>query len=284
MLKSTNLKRAAAGIAIASAIGMSTQPLNIYLTKKKTGSDGFVGVEGRKKDKSLEFKAMKVGVAGVFAALIKKCLNCSFKDIPKKIQFKGFTPTVEQLMVVYGLTIISRFMAARDKDELRECAVKDFLGYTNLLVLGSAVAKLTGKLLDKDLLNVDPLKKGLFNASLKTRDEVLHEGLKRLEPTFSPIKEGKALTFRELIEKAKSTSGGRDIMRKIIKLNIAQCAGFAYAGLVVGFGVPKLNIWMTNYLDKKKKAKKQNLIYNHENMMFLKERTNRVSFSGITNK
>ena len=43
-LKSLNLKRSIAGLGIATAIGMSTQPINMYLTKKKTGSDGFVGV------------------------------------------------------------------------------------------------------------------------------------------------------------------------------------------------------------------------------------------------
>ena len=42
---------------------MSIQPINIYLTKKKTGSDGFVGVEGRSKDNSVGFKVLK-GVAG----------------------------------------------------------------------------------------------------------------------------------------------------------------------------------------------------------------------------
>lgn len=47
--------RAAAGFAIASAIGLSVQPINMYLTKLKTGTDGFVGVEGRSKDNSGRF-------------------------------------------------------------------------------------------------------------------------------------------------------------------------------------------------------------------------------------
>ena len=44
--------RSYGGFAIASAVGLSVQPINMYLTKLKTGSDGFVGVEGRQKDKS----------------------------------------------------------------------------------------------------------------------------------------------------------------------------------------------------------------------------------------
>lgn len=52
-----NIKRSLIGIGIASAIGVSAQPLNIYLTKKKTGKSGFVG--GGKEDNSTKFKIKK---------------------------------------------------------------------------------------------------------------------------------------------------------------------------------------------------------------------------------
>ena len=51
--------RSVLGFIIGSGIGMSVQPINMYLTKKKTGSDGFVGVEGRSKDDSVGFKILK---------------------------------------------------------------------------------------------------------------------------------------------------------------------------------------------------------------------------------
>ena len=38
-----NVKRSLIGIGIASAFGISAQPLNMYLTKLKTGKSGFVG-------------------------------------------------------------------------------------------------------------------------------------------------------------------------------------------------------------------------------------------------
>ena len=43
----------------------------------------------------------------------------------KKIQIKGLIPTLDQFKFIYGITIMSRFMVARDKDELRESIVKD---------------------------------------------------------------------------------------------------------------------------------------------------------------
>ena len=38
-------------------------------------------------------------------------------------------------------------------------------------------------------------------------------------------------------------------------LNKAQCAGYMFSGLVLGLGIPNLNIYVTNLMDKKRKAK-----------------------------
>ena len=51
--------RAGLGFATSCAIGLSVQPINMYLTKLKTGQDGFVGVEGRSKDNSTGFFGLK---------------------------------------------------------------------------------------------------------------------------------------------------------------------------------------------------------------------------------
>lgn len=56
-MKSMNVKRSLIGIGIASAVGVSAQPVNMYLTKKKTGKSGFVGGGGE--DKSTGFKIKK---------------------------------------------------------------------------------------------------------------------------------------------------------------------------------------------------------------------------------
>ena len=181
-LKNLNIQRSVVGLGIAATIGMLTQPINIYLTKKKTGSDGFVGVKGREKDNSAEFKFLK-GASFLAFATAASTITTNPKKLLSKIQFQGMTPTINQLKLVYGLTIASRLLAARDKDELRESAVKDSLGFMNLLVLGSLVTKGVAKAFDKSLINVTDENsksfwKWLTNSSLKTRDEVLYSSLK----------------------------------------------------------------------------------------------------------
>lgn len=252
-MKKMNLSRSLAGLGIATAIGMSTQPINMYLTKKKTGSDGFVGVEGREKDKSAKFKLLKLIGAGAFATGAISTITTNPSKLLSKLQFKGMTPTVSQLKLVYGLTIASRLLSARDKDEFRESLVKDTLGFLNLLVLGSLVTKGVARAFDKSLINTskDASKnffKWLTNSSLKTRDEVLYAELKK--KGISTFKDGKELPFKELLKLADKPLKG-----KLRALNIAQIAGYLYSGLVLGIGVPKLNIYMTNKSEAKRKAK-----------------------------
>lgn len=252
-LKSLNLKRSVIGLGIAAAIGMSTQPINMYLTKKKTGSDGFVGVPGREKDKTKEFKVLKTIAAAAFTVGALATITTNPKKFLSKIQFQGMVPTVSQLKLVYGLTIASRLLSARDKDELRESAVKDSLGFLNLLVLGSLVTKGVARGFDKSLINVtkDGSKnffKWLTNSSLKTRDEVLYSALK--QKGIATVKNGKAIPFKDLIKQADKATKS-----KIRALNIAQVAGYLYSGLVLGIGVPKLNIYMTNKSEAKRKAR-----------------------------
>lgn len=120
----------------------------------------------------------------------------------KNIQFKGMIPTINQFKLIYGLTIMSRFMVARDKDELRESVVKDVLGFLNWLVLGNFVAKGVVLALDK---NKELLKdknggwNNFFKTKLKTRDEVLLAGLKK--SGIDAVENGKALSFSKMLKK-----------------------------------------------------------------------------------
>ena len=264
-LKHMNLRRSMLGIGIASAVGMSIQPLNIYITKKKTGSDGFVGVEGREKDNSKGFKVMKAAAATIFGTGIIATIGTKggLKGLAKKIQFKGLIPTLDQFKFIYGVTIMSRFAVARDKDELRESIVKDTLGFFNWLILGNFVAKMTANAMDQNLLNYSEKEhgKGFFNKILKapmvTRDEVLHRGLKAAG--IDTIENGKALTFKQMLSKLNDSKVSSAIRKetkgKMRALSIAQVAGYLYSGLVLGVGIPKLNIYMTNKSEAKRKAR-----------------------------
>lgn len=260
-LKSMNRKRSIIGLGIATAIGMSTQPINKYLTYKKTGQTGFVGVEGREEDHSGKFKVMKGIAAVLFALGALATITTKPSEFMSKIQFKGKLPTMNQLKLVYGLTISSRLLAARDKDELRESAVKDTLGFLNLLVLGALVAKGSAKLLDKSKSLINLNKNGgkgfiswLKNSSLKTRDEVLLSELKAHGKEI--VKDGKALTFKELMKLAETLpkDAQKALKGKLRVLNLSQAIGYIYSGLVLGLGVPALNAHMTAKSDAKYKA------------------------------
>ena len=123
------------GLGICAALCMSVQPINRWLTKKRTGQDGFVGVENKKSDNSDKFKTLKkvLGIAFPIAAIssIGKPV-----DLISNVQFNSKIPTINQFKFLYGLTIGSRFMSARDSNELREAVIKDTLGFTNWLILG----------------------------------------------------------------------------------------------------------------------------------------------------
>lgn len=260
-LKSMNLKRSIIGLGIATAIGVSTQPINKYLTFKKTGQTGFVGVEGREEDHSTKFKIMKTVAGILLAGAAISTITTKPSEFLSKIQFKGMLPTVDQLKLVYGMTIGSRLLAARDKDELRESAIKDSLGFLNLLVLGALVAKGSAKLLDKSksLITLKPNSgKGfanwLKNSTLRNRDEVLLTELKAHGKEV--IKDGKALTFKELMKLSETlpTDVQKSLKGKLRVLNLSQAIGYLYSGLVLGVGVPALNAHMTAKSDAKYKA------------------------------
>lgn len=255
-----------AGFAMASAVGLSVQPINMYISRKKTGNDGFVGVEGRTKDTSAGFMALKGASAVAFFGMVLGTLKTGLKGFMGKMAFKGFWPTINQLKGVYGITIISRVMSARDKDELRESLTKDTLGYLSWLVLGNFVNKMVANGMDKSVMNEvknNSEKKGyfkqIFSSSLKTRDEILVKTLSDNGIAVSKTEGGKTIAkkFGEMLKDLEKLSPEikKATKKKLRVLNVAQGAGYLFSGLVLGLGIPNLNIYITNKLDKSRKAK-----------------------------
>ncbi len=281
-LKKLNIGRSMAGLGFASLFGMSVQPVNMYLTKKKTGCDGFPGVPGRKKDDSLKFKILKTAMAVLFGAGAISTIMIGdkrsaakelSKALPKseqlkqfvnrflaKIQFKGMMPTINQLKFVYGMTIMSRLLCARDENELRESTVKDSLGFLNLLILGSLVTKGVTRLMSKDLINLSKNSgKGFINwmknSSVKTRDEILLSTLNKHGKQV--VENGKALSYSKLLQLTKELP--KDVKNKLKKqlaiLNIAQLVGYAYSGIFLGYYLPKINDKMSKANEERRIAK-----------------------------
>ena len=248
-MKSMNVKRSLIGIGMASAVGISAQPLNMYLTKKKTGKSGFVG--GGEEDKSTGFKIKKSLVALLFGGGVLATIGKP-KELIKNLQFKGFTPTIKQFKFIYGITIMSRFLSSRNDNELRESTIKDTLGFASWLILGNFVQKLVAQSMDKSLIKKDGegTLKWITNSVLKTRDEVLHAAL-----GDKVFKDGKALSFKEMMKALPANSPAK---KQLKILSIAQLAGYAYSALALGVGIPRLNIYITNKLEAKKAAQKAN--------------------------
>lgn len=270
-MKKINRNTAIIGLAVTTAIGCSLQPLNIYLTKKKTGKSGFVGVEGREPDKSKGFKFLKVGVAAAACYGIMRTIAKNPLGVLKAVQFKGITPTIPQFKFVYGLTIVSRLIAARDKNELREATIKDSLGFVNWLIIGGFISKLTAMGIEKlpKFKNIgekftrynqleSTTEKGRvipkwLACSILTREEVLHDALKNNEKYITRLKSGKAMTFKEMMQEAAEYAP--EARTKIRYLNRIQIAGYVWSGLALGFGIPKLNIAITKSIEAKRKLK-----------------------------
>jgi len=265
-LKKMNKNRSLIGVGIASLIGMSTQPINMYITKKKTGSNAFVG--GGEEDKSAKFKAKKAAVGAAFGAFVLSTIGDP-RNLIKDLQFKGFTPTIKQFKFIYGITILSRFLVSRNDNELKEAVTKDFLGFVNWLILGNFVQKLVAQAMDKTLIKRNG--KGIMNwitdSTLKTREEILHSALGK-----NVFKNGKALSFVEMLKALPENSPAK---KQLKILTFAQLAGYAYSGLILGRGIPKLNIYMTNRRMAKQKAKENqnkqpaDIMYTPENQAFL---------------
>lgn len=271
--KHLKIGTAGLGIAACSLIGASVQPLNVYLTKKKTGKSGFVG--GGEEDKSTGFKLIKLGVAGVAAAAMLRTIG-KFGDIPKAIQFKGIWPTIPQFKLVYAITIISRLLSARNDNELRESTIKDSLSFANWLIVGGFVSKLAamgcekavkfkeGSKVDNVFVKYNTqenlIKKGIFKGkhspkwltgTVVSREEVLHQALDKAGVIIGD----KALGFKDMLKKAFKESP--EAKTKIRCLAMIQTVGYLWSALALGFAIPKLNIAITKAVEKSKNSKEQ---------------------------
>lgn len=293
-VKSFGKTRALLGLGLAMGISSATQPINVYLTKKRTGSDGFAGMPDRQKDNSKEFKMMKAASAVGMAALAMATMKAKPSQLMDRIMFKSGIPSMDQIKALFGVTIMSRQLVARDRDELNETNRKDMLGFVNWLIVGNLINK--GVLMaaqDKNnpvikVSAADKAKKGIkgafsrfANSNIASRREVLVDGL--MKEGKSAIKEnGVAKTLTEMLKELPKNSAARKNVRL---LNIAQAINYAYTIAVLGVGIPKLNIAMTNRAQKKRQAQKQEMIMNkvltQDNQQFVNEKSGIETFTSF---
>ena len=281
-IKILKKRTAALGLAVPVIVGMSTQPINRYLTKKRTGSDGFVGVEGREPDKSTGFKVGKtvLGIAlgsAMISTILKNpaelfkpsTFTKAVKEIGSALQYRGIIPTMDQFKFIYGMTIMSRLFAVRDKNEMRESTIKDTLGFANWLILGGFVSKIAARLFNMDTLNYDDThldkstlwkkikNSAIFKGTEKSHEEIIFPALKELGIDIKD-ENGKVRSFRKLVaelKKQKTNAIAQKALKQLRVKNYQQLIGYVYSGLVLGLGIAKLNIAITNHVEGKNKKK-----------------------------
>ncbi|MCR5265068.1 MAG: hypothetical protein K6E29_00565 [Cyanobacteria bacterium RUI128] len=271
-LKKFGKGRALLGLGTAMAISTCFQPINVWMTKKRTGSTGFGGDETRTKDNSASFKAKKLASMGLMGGIMLATLKAKPSQFLDRMLFKGTAPTIDQFKGLYGTTILSRMWMGRDNDELREIDIKSILGYLNWLVLGNFVEK--GVIMAKEdkanpLLryNKENSKNGFlykhfgekvdkfFNSNITSRREIVTEALQK-EGISVLNSDGSAKKMKQLLKDFETITN--PIAKKNLKLKtMAQLAGYAYSGIVLGAGVPYLNISITNHVTAKRQAKER---------------------------
>lgn len=241
ILKINKIKSVGA-LVLASSLGLSNQYINRKITEKRTGTKGFVGDSNYKnqllakkssKDTSKKFMLEKVIASLGMAIMALKVMKIkSLPDFFKKLEFTGPVTGGNAIKTVYASTLIGRFMASDNKDELRETVTRDYFGFLNWLVLGGFAAKAAANVLD-------PEKKNLFNISKEGK------GLKHWLNDLS------LKSHNEIFAK-----GTKFAKHNMWKLNAAHIAGLAYSTTALGILLPKLNIYITNKLSKQNNSNK----------------------------
>lgn len=239
ILKINKIKSIGA-LSIASVLGLTNQAINRKITEKRTGTKGFVGdtnyknqvtqkglTNNNSKHKNRKLLIEKVLTSlGMAAMTIMVMKVKSPADFLKKLEFTGPVTSGNAIKTVYASTLIGRFLASDSEDELRESAIRDYLGFLNWLVFGGFAAKGAANILDpqrKNLFNISKSGKGVkhwFNdISLKSHNEIAAKGEKFAK-------------------------------QNMWKLNAAHVFGLAYSTIALGILLPKLNILITKYKQK----------------------------------
>lgn len=230
-LTKMNRVKTLGALTIAATLGLTNQYINRQITKKRTGTDDFVGevnyneFKNKIQDKnnnSAKFLGLKllasVGIIGLAAAVMK---IKNPKDFIKRLEFTSAVTSGNAIKTVYTATLVGRFLAAKNETELRESATRDYLGFLNWLVFGGFVAKGIANLLDRGQRN-------LFN---------IHKEGEGLKHWLNDI------TLKSHAEIA--SKGEKFASKNIWKINLAHISGLAYSTIALGVLLPILNIIIT---------------------------------------
>jgi len=281
-LTHVNNAKTIASLAIVSALGFSTQFINRWITKKRTGKDEFVGYKDFGSDNKTSEKNNNNTV---------NKQNTSFKGLKglPKLESYNILPTKDQLTwVIYPLGILGRVLSVRSGDELREVSLKSAFAYLNFLIIPTFMANWAARSFgNKHVFNNKPQKplpndtgvleklkykfNGINNLNIRSYDDIeayskfkakkyvdsnKFEKLKNILSNPDPIlKEIKGKTNEQKIDLIS-----KSITKELSGIkNASTFAGILYSCLTLGIGVNVLNQIITN-----RKRAKQLEAQNHK--------------------
>ena len=257
-LKNMNKFKSLSAVGIVAMVGLTNQYVNRLITKKRTGQDGFVGNtdysankqqapknaqktdEKPQKDKWL--LPLKILSSVGLAAMSAKVMNIKKPaEFLQRLEFTGPVTSGNVIKTLYTATLIGRFMASRNRDELRESSTRDYLGFLNWLVFGGFVAK--------------GVAQAAFDRGQNTLFNVTEDGSKGAKKWLNNV----SLKSHEEI----AAMGGEFVKKNLRNRNIAQTSGLLYSGVALGVLIPLINIFVTKKLQNKGTENKDtNKIYN----------------------
>jgi hypothetical protein len=270
--KKLNNTKALTALGLIGTVDLVTQFANRRMTSKETGKKGFVGYKDykdcnisnddpKKKTNLLIKKGLAMVALGILAkGTIKLGPEKGLSNKLKELQFQKMFPTMNQIKILYTATVAGRFLAAEDSNEFRESVTRDFFSYINWLVLGNIVTKAIVWKNNKDLINI------------KQDSEYIPKDASRLEKLKSDnkklwnwIQNTEVKTHHEVLDLVGTEKNGikytEEIVNKKIKsLNKATGAGLLYSTVMLGIGIPIINIFLT---DKRRKEQLAALKINH---------------------
>jgi len=243
-LKKVNFTKSFGALAVLCTVDFVTQYVNRKMTSKKTGKKGFVGykdfengdceLKDSNKKRNLNI-AKAVGVAALIG------LNAVFigrKNLVRKLEFKNAYANLNQIRLLFSSAVAGRIVASDDGNELRETCTRDFFSYFNWLVLGDFVTKGAIWFSDKD--------RSLINFNKISKDDL--EKIKNPFKKFWRWSQDISIkTHSEVLDLERSgTINSTEKAAKLKVLNKSIGAGLVYSTIVLGIGIPVLNILLTN--------------------------------------
>ena len=225
-------RKSLAGLAVIIPLAISMQPLNRWITSKRSGVKGapiykdygnskIYDLNKKEKAELLKQKIISIGSMLGVAFLSMGC------KLPGKqmLQFKGIFPTMDQARIISTATFASRMASSEDKNELREATIRDIATFSSLYFLGDYAAKGIATLIEK----ISKKKIVLLN-----RTKTLPKDANIMKKIGHWLKDVSLKSSDEVLKNAKNWR------------TACQVGNLAFSLLVLGLFIPLYNRTQTN--------------------------------------